>query len=199
MLFVSPERHAYLHRVEEREEAGTPPVMGALRCGLAFSLRATLGARLIQELSARATHALIASLATNPAIVLLGASSPAYHAACRLPIVSMLVRAPDAAAQLRGGGLKHGQLLHHSFVCKLLNDVYGIQARSGCSCAGPYGHLLLEVGREVSRQQQEVAGDGEACIKAGWTRVSLSFTSEPVDVEYLAAALHQVGRADGRE
>jgi selenocysteine lyase/cysteine desulfurase len=191
VLFVSPERHQYLPRVEEREEAGTPHILGALRCGLAFSLRAGLGAGLISELSSLAAHALLASLRCNPRIVLLGGGSPAYHDAVRLPIVRMLVRVPEQAAALQGG-LEAGRLMHHGFVARLLNDVYGLQARSGCSCAGPLGHALLKVSSCASRQQQELAAAGEACVKAGWTRVSLSFTSEPLDVEYVAAALHQV-------
>ncbi len=202
VLFVAPGRHEYVHSVEEREEAGTPNILGALRCGLAFSLRSALGAATIQRLSSSAIHALIAALQTSPNIVLLGSSAAAYHSSSRLPIISMLFKGPSqasstpsssaAAGAASSSKLKQGMLLHHSFVCKLLNDVYGIQARSGCSCAGPYGHLLLDVCEQVSRQQQELARAGEACIKAGWVRVSLSFTAEPVDVQYVAAALHQV-------
>jgi hypothetical protein len=35
--------------------------------------------------------------------------------------------------------------LHHNFVVALLNDLFGIQSRGGCSCAGPYGHRLLGI------------------------------------------------------
>jgi selenocysteine lyase/cysteine desulfurase len=35
-------------------------------------------------------------------------------------------------------------------VTRLLNDLFGIQARGGCACAGPYGHALLDVDKELS-------------------------------------------------
>ena len=40
-------------------------------------------------------------------------------------IVSFVVKAPS------------GRFLHHNFVVALLNDLFGIQSRGGCSCAGP--------------------------------------------------------------
>jgi selenocysteine lyase/cysteine desulfurase len=36
-----------------------------------------------------------------------------------------------------------GQYLHPKLITVLLNDLFGIQSRAGCSCAGPYGHALL--------------------------------------------------------
>jgi selenocysteine lyase/cysteine desulfurase len=204
VLFVAPGRHEYVHSVEEREEAGTPNILGALRCGLAFSLRSALGAATIQRLSSSAIHALIAALQTSPNIVLLGSSAAAYHSSSRLPIISMLFKGPSqasstpsssaAAGAASSSKLKQGMLLHHSFVCKLLNDVYGIQARSGCSCAGSYAHQLLGVNKEASAVMAQLATSGEACVKGGWTRVSFSLSTDPTEVEYTAAALHQVGR-----
>lgn len=44
-----------------------------------------------------------------------------------LPVFSFLIYNPQA-----------GRFLHHNFVASLLNDLYGIQARGGCACAGPY-------------------------------------------------------------
>ena len=42
----------------------------------------------------------------------------------------MLIHHPDS-----------GKILHHNFVSVLLNDLYGIQARGGCACAGPYAQV----------------------------------------------------------
>jgi selenocysteine lyase/cysteine desulfurase len=187
--FVSPYAQFYIDCVEAREEAGTPPIMGALRCGLAFGLRTNISAPVIRQLCSTAARALIASLRTNPNIVLLGSSCRAYHSYDRLPIISMLIKAP-----VLPGEEDKGQLLHHGYVCKLLNDLYGIQARSGCSCAGSYAHQLLGVNKEASAVMAQLATSGEACVKGGWTRVSFSLSTDPTEVEYTAAALHQVGR-----
>ncbi|CAN1342765.1 hypothetical protein LINPERPRIM_LOCUS39560 [Linum perenne] len=43
-----------------------------------------------------------------------------------------------------------GKPLHGPFVAVLLNDLFGIQARGGCACAGPYGHRLLGVDEATS-------------------------------------------------
>ena len=75
---------------------------------------------------------------------------------------------------------------------QLLPGAAGIQARSGCSCAGPYAHALLGVDGGASQVMAQLAEGGEACVKGGWTRVSLSFSGSPLEVDYLAEALHQV-------
>ena len=46
----------------------------------------------------------------------------------RIPIFSFLIKHPES-----------GHYLHHNFICMVLNDLFGIQARGGCMCAGPYG------------------------------------------------------------
>lgn len=58
-----------------------------------------------------------------PNMMILGCGS--VH---RLPIFSFIVGRP-----------KHPKLVHHNFIATVLNDVFGIQARGGCACAGPYG------------------------------------------------------------
>jgi selenocysteine lyase/cysteine desulfurase len=191
VLFVSADHQEYVEDVEAREEAGTPNILGAIRCGAAFALRAAITAPRIQRLEAAAAKALITSLRTNPSIVLLGSDAPAYHEPDRMAIVSVVVKVPWATVAGCYGKLAIKQL-HPHFVCKLLNDLYGIQARSGCGCAGPYGHQLLGLSEQEVRAQLQLTRQGESVVKAGWTRLSLSFSQPPVEVEYLAAALHQV-------
>ena len=85
-------------------------------------------------------HRAVARWRDNPNLELLGNLEVP-----RLPIVSFRVR-------------HGGRLLHHELVVALLNDLFGIQARGGCSCAGPYGHRLLGIGPERSRALNEQAG-----------------------------------------
>lgn len=73
-------------------------------------------------------------LRNNPYIHLLG-----RHDNERLPIISFVVFH------------KSGRLLHYNFVCKLLNDLFGIQTRGGCVCAGIYGQHLLGISLELVR------------------------------------------------
>jgi len=41
-------------------------------------------------------------------------------------------------------------LFHPNFVSRVINDVFGIQVRSGCSCAGPFGVKLLGIPQKVA-------------------------------------------------
>ena len=71
---------------------------------------------------------------SSPNLVLLGNTMVP-----RLPIFSFLIRHPVT-----------GQFLHHNFVCAILNDVFGIQSRGGCACAGPYA----QVGKKKKRRMR---------------------------------------------
>ena len=55
-------------------------------------------------------------------------------AVSRLPIFSFVMRHPVS-----------GLMLHHNYVCALLNDLFGIQARGGCACAGPYAQVPRKI------------------------------------------------------
>ena len=101
----------------------------------------------------------------------------------RLSIVSFVVKAPS------------GRYLHHNYVVALLNDLFGIQSRGGCSCAGPYGHHLLGIGLDRSHEfEAEVIGHGCEGIKPGWVRVNFNyFISEPV-FAYIVEAVRLVAR-----
>jgi hypothetical protein len=85
-----------------------------------------------------------------------------------------------------------GWLLHHNLVVALLNDLFGIQARGGCSCAGPYGHRLLGIDPDRARAFASQAVDGWLGIKPGWTRLSFSFYLSEAEFDYLVQAVHLV-------
>jgi hypothetical protein len=85
-----------------------------------------------------------------------------------------------------------GRYLHHNFVVALLNDLFGIQSRGGCSCAGPYGHRLLGIDIERShRFEQEIIAGCEG-IKPGWVRVSFNYFISEAVFAYIVEAVHLV-------
>ena len=87
-----------------------------------------------------------------------------------------------------------GRYLHHNFVVALLNDLFGIQSRGGCSCAGPYGHRLLGIDLDRSHEFEREIAHGCEGIKPGWVRVNFNyFISEPV-FTYLVEAVRMVAR-----
>jgi hypothetical protein len=89
--------------------------------------------------------------------------------------------------------IRHGaKYLHHNFVVALLNDLFGIQARGGCSCAGPYGHRLLAIGAARSHALPEEIGHGCDGVKPGWTRVNLNYFISGAAAGYIAAAVELI-------
>ena len=87
-----------------------------------------------------------------------------------------------------------GRYLHHNFVVTLLNDLFGIQARGGCSCAGPYGHRLLGIDLDRSHEfEAEITGGCEG-IKPGWVRVNFNYFISDAAFSYIVDAVRLVAR-----
>ena len=172
--YVNPESHRYLDDPEQREEGGTPDIIGSIRAGLVFKLKEAVGSELIREKEETLTRRAIASWEKNPNLEILGS-----HEHERLCIVSFVVR--------------HGsRYLHHNFVVALLNDLFGIQSRGGCSCAGPYGHRLLGIDLDTSHEFEREIGRGCEGIKPGWVRVNFNYFITEEACDFLLDAVHLV-------
>ena len=164
VAYVNPDDHVYLSDIEHREEGGTPAIVESIRAGLVFQLKEAVGADVIRQHEESFIRRAIARWSAHPRIEILGNPD-----ADRLSIVSFVVRAED------------GRYLHHNFVVALLNDLFGIQSRGGCSCAGPYGHRLLGIDLERSHAFEREISRGCEGIKPGWVRVNFNyFISETV-------------------
>ncbi len=157
VAYVNPLEHRYLDDVEHREEGGTPAIIESIRAGLVFQLKESVGEATIQAKEHEFIRRAISTWSGNPHIRILGNPD-----AWRLSIVSFVIQ--------------HGsRRLHHNFVVALLNDLFGVQSRGGCSCAGPYGHRLLGIDLETSREfEQEILAGCEG-IKPGWVRVNFNY------------------------
>jgi hypothetical protein len=87
-----------------------------------------------------------------------------------------------------------GRYLHHKFLTVLLNDLFGIQSRAGCSCAGPYGHRLLEIDEATSEKYREAVQQGHCGLKPGWCRVGLHWVMDDAEANYVIDAVHFLAR-----
>jgi selenocysteine lyase/cysteine desulfurase len=173
--YVNPTDHHYIADPAQREEGGTPAIVESIRAGLVFQLKQSVGTGVIRAHEEYFLRNAIASWLANPAIEILGNLD-----AERLSIVSFVVRRPG------------GRYLHHNAVVALLNDLFGIQSRGGCSCAGPYGHRLLGIDIEQShRFEREIVAGCEG-IKPGWVRVSFNYFISPAVFDYIVEAVHLV-------
>ena len=180
VMFVNPTDHQYIADVEHREEGGTPNIVGSIRAGLAFQLKQQVGTDRIRSLEEDFIERAIASWSANPNIEILGNPN-----AERLSIVSFVVR--------------HGErYLHHNFVVALLNDLFGIQSRGGCSCAGPYGHRLLGIDIDTSLEFEREIEKGCELIKPGWIRVSFNYFITEAVFQFIVDAVHAVANGGWR-
>jgi selenocysteine lyase/cysteine desulfurase len=172
VAYVNEAEHRYLTDPVHREEGGTPAIIESIRAGLVFQLKEAVGAAAIRERELDLLQRAIASWSTNPNLTILG-----NRHAFRLSIVSFVVRHRTA-------------YLHHNFVVTLLNDLFGIQARGGCSCAGPYGHRLLGIDPGTSKEFEREIVRGCEGIKPGWIRVNFNYFLSETEFSYLVDAIH---------
>lgn len=172
VTYVSGWAHDYYDDLVLREEAGTPNILGDLRAALALSFRDAVGTDLIAERGARFLERARKVWREDERIILLG-----HPAAQRLPIVSFLIRDGD------------GNIAHHRLVTRLLSDLFGIQAREGCSCAGPYGHRLLGVDRALSERIRTKIRAGRALAKPGWTRLNFCHLLDDETADFIIEAV----------
>jgi selenocysteine lyase/cysteine desulfurase len=175
VAYVNTEEHRYLIDVVHREEGGTPPILESIRAGLAFQLKDAVGADLIVAREHAFRRRALAVWSQNPNIRVLG--NPEAPA---LSIVSFEMLHPS------------GRRLHHSFVVRLLSDLFGIQARGGCSCAGPYGHRLLRIDRDTSHEFEREIVCGSNGMKPGWIRVNFNFFIGDDAFDYVVQAIDLV-------
>ncbi|HYY10791.1 MAG TPA: hypothetical protein VE781_07615, partial [Kineosporiaceae bacterium] len=163
-----------------------PAIVESIRAGLVFQLKRAVGADVIAAHEEWFLRRALERWGGEPALEILGNVT-----APRLSIVSFTVR------RLGDDG-RRGRYLHHNFVVALLNDLFGIQSRGGCSCAGPYGHRLLGIDLERSHAfQQEIARGCEG-LKPGWVRVNLNYFLSEAVFEYLLEAVLLTAREGWR-
>jgi selenocysteine lyase/cysteine desulfurase len=171
--YVGPDSQDFIVDIEEREKAGTPGVLQILKAGLAFQVKDHIGVPAIEQRERELLHRTFERWRSNPRIEILGNPDPER----RISIVSFNLKDP------------RGKYLHPKFVTTLLNDLFGIQSRAGCSCAGPYGHRLLDIDHDTSEQYRNWIRKGFCGIKPGWCRISLHYVMDDIEADYILDAI----------
>eukprot|EP00924_Labyrinthula_sp_SR-Ha-C_P015622 maker-scaffold_4-snap-gene-5.61-mRNA-1 protein AED:0.01 eAED:0.01 QI:0/0/0/1/0/0/2/0/955 len=177
----------------EREEGGSPDVVGAVRASLAFELKDNIkdSSQSDQEqrfkrnaillLEEQIMEKVFARLVSIENVVILG-DLTAKH---RLSVISFLVRAPGSSSKF----------LHYNFVCSLLNDIFGIQCRGGCMCAGPYAQKLLGMTEDAIDLFEKTILRSPKCnelLRPGFTRLCFPFYLDENQTDYIVRALNFV-------
>jgi selenocysteine lyase/cysteine desulfurase len=174
--YVGPTSQDFIAAIEEREKPGTPGVLQVLKAGMAFQIKDQVGVEAIERRENELLDRCFSRWQSNPRIEILGNPDPER----RISIISFNLRD------------HRDKYLHPKFVTSVLNDLFGIQSRAGCSCAGPYGHRLLDIDFEQSEQYRKWIGKGFSGIKPGWCRISLHYVMDDIEVDFILKAVEFV-------
>ena len=184
VFYVTPNGHRYLDNREEREEGGTPNILGDVRIGLAVQLKESFGSRWVETEELRISRYVQQRLEQEaPNLLLLGRlpqnsakSDESFMHGKHLPIFSFLVRCGR-------------RFLHHNFVCALLNDLFGVQSRGGCQCAGPFSQQLLGLSEDANIQLETALLDKNEVLRPGYSRLSFPYWLSQQEIEYIISAV----------
>lgn len=176
VVYVNPAGHAFVRDVEEREKAGTPGILQILRAALVMEVKEAVGQDVIDARERELLDRALAAWSREPAIQILGNPDPAS----RIGIVSFNIEAAS------------GEMLHPRFVTTILDDLFGIQSRAGCSCAGPYAHRILGISPGKAARLMALSEEGFHGVKPGWCRVGFHYSMDDAEADFVIEAVRFV-------
>ena len=224
VFYVTSESHRFLSNRVERYEGGTPDGIGIQKVGLAMLAGRRIASeyerisgsvreeteipKTLLEYECATYDRVVAELKRKaPNLIMLGCNdihieTESNNPECigrHLPIFSFLIRCGK-------------RFLHYNYVCAILNDVFGIQSRGGCQCAGPYSQYLLGLTKSVVKEdgievevpngsnrriEKALLRSDRPCelLRPGYTRLSLPFKGlREEEVDYVVSALIWVAK-----
>ncbi|WP_228851692.1 aminotransferase class V-fold PLP-dependent enzyme [Aegicerativicinus sediminis] len=171
VLYTNPwGEHDYIEDIETREDGGTPGFLQTIRTAMAIKLKEAMGVRNILNREKEINEIIFENLKSIPNLKLLAGEHEN-----RLGIFSFYI-----------------EDVHYNLIVKLLNDRFGIQTRGGCSCAGTYGHYLLNVDRNTSKEIEQKILSGCLKDRPGWIRMSIHPTMRNSEVTYICNSIREV-------
>jgi selenocysteine lyase/cysteine desulfurase len=164
--------YKYIDDIEIREDGGTPGFLQAIRTALAIEVKNHMGTKNIRERE----HQLV-KMAFDELRKVKGLHILADNVENRLGVFSFYL-----------------ENIHFNLVVKLLNDRYGVQVRGGCACAGTYGHFLLDVSHNKSKEITDLINHGDLSRKPGWIRASLHPTMTQLEFDTLVEGINEISK-----
>jgi len=162
--------YSYISDIEVKEDGGTPGFLQGIRAALAIRLKEKMGTSMIHLREKELISKLFEKLPAVKGLHIL-----AGNITERLGVFSFYI-----------------DKIHHNLVTRLLNDRYGIQVRGGCSCAGTYGHFLLDVDFGMSKEITDMIDSGDLSLKPGWIRLSLHPTMTDSELDFIINAIGEI-------
>jgi len=162
--------YRYVDDIEVREDGGTPGFLQAIRTALSIELKNQMGTGMMLKREHELVQIALENMRQIPGIMIL-----ANNIEDRLGVISF-----------------YHEKIHFNLFVKLLNDRFGIQVRGGCACAGTYGHYLLQVSYEKSKEITDRINSGDLSSKPGWIRLSLHPTMTSDELHYVIYGISEI-------
>ena len=169
---------AYWTDLPDREEAGTPDIVGVVALARAIRAIEEIGWEKIRRHETELTAAALERLSSIPGVVLYGDADPA-RAASRLGVVPFNVRG-----------------VPHALAAAVLSCEWGIGVRNGCFCAHPYVKAILHVSEEEGRAVEKSILARDRSAIPGAVRASFGLFNTMADIDALGEALEAIARHD---
>jgi len=173
VMFVNFKKELFSKNIEEREKPGTPGILQDIKASLAFELKNRIGINIIENIEKDYLQKFQQAFADQEKMVLYGPQDPER----KINIIPFNIRHND-------------RWLHPKFVTRLMNDLFGIQTRAGCLCAGPYAHRLLNIDNQLSEKcMLLLQTKGYGGLKRGWVRLNIHYTLSEDEFNYIVQAI----------
>jgi selenocysteine lyase/cysteine desulfurase len=160
----------YVSEIEVREDGGTPGFLQTIKASLCMDLKSKMKVEYMLKREEHLTDLLLSELSRIDKVHILQENN--WN---RIGIISFVVKD-----------------IHYNLIVNILNDHFGIQTRGGCTCAGPYGHYLLNIDKANSKKITSDIDKGNLSEKPGWVRISLHPMMRDQEVRYIVHAVREV-------
>jgi len=159
--------HEYITNIEQREDGGTPPFLQGIKAAMCIRLKEQMGVENMQKREEEMLQVIFDRFSKMKNVLVLE-----ENVKKRLSIISFIVKGA-----------------HYNLIVKILNDRFGVQTRGGCSCAGTYGHMLLQVDETRSYEILNSIHSGNLSCKPGWVRLSVHPTMTNTEIDFIMDAI----------
>ena len=166
-------KHKYVNDIEAREDGGTPAFLQTIKTALVLKLKDQMGVKNILQRENELHKIVWKNFMKLKNTHVLASNFPD-----RLGVYSFYI-----------------DDLHFNLAVQLLNDKFGIQVRGGCSCAGTYGHILLNVEKNQSNNITSKIDKGDLTLKPGWVRLSIHPTMTDDEIYFIMSAIKELSES----
>ena len=163
-------QHKFVANIEAREDGGTPAFLQTIKAALCIKLKEEMTVEKVRARENELVKNAMAGLKRISTLHIL-----AGNIEDRLGAISFYV-----------------ENIHYNLIVKLLNDRFGVQVRGGCSCAGTYGHYLLHVDPNRSKQITDKIDRGDLSEKPGWVRMSIHPTMKDEELNQIIIGISEI-------